>query len=38
VLFVWLANQAIGFGLLHYPWTASSFGWGVTIGVAALAG
>jgi hypothetical protein len=38
VLFVWLANQAIGFGLLHYPWTLSTVGWGVAIGVAALAG
>jgi hypothetical protein len=33
---VWLANQAVGFGLLHYPPTANSFGWGIAIGIAAL--
>jgi len=32
----WLANQAVGYGLLHYPWTPSSVAWGVTIGVAAV--
>ena len=37
VLVVWIANQAIGFGLLHYPCTASTFGWGLAIGVASLA-
>ena len=38
MLFVWLANQAVGFGLLGYPWTFSSFAWGLAIGIAALAG
>ncbi len=34
---VWLGNQAIGFGLLHYPQDASTFAWGGAIGMAALA-
>ena len=38
IAFVWLTNQLIGFGLLHYPWTLSTFAWGAAIGVAALAG
>jgi hypothetical protein len=33
---VWVANQAIGFGLLHYPWTLDTVLWGVFMGVAAL--
>ena len=33
----WLANQAIGFGLLHYPHDGDTIGWGVAMGVAALA-
>ena len=37
VLFAWVANQAVGFGLLHYPHTASTIGWGLAIGVAAVA-
>ena len=35
---LWLTNQAVGFGLLHYPWTASTFAWGVALGVAAVIG
>jgi hypothetical protein len=35
---LWLANQAVGFGLLHYPWTASTFAWGAALGVAAVIG
>ena len=31
---VWLANQAIGYGLLGYPWTGSSAAWGLAIGVS----
>lgn len=31
---VWLANQAIGYGLLGYPWTWDSAAWGLVIGVA----
>jgi hypothetical protein len=27
----WLANQAVGFGLLHYPWTADTLGWGLAL-------
>ena len=33
---VWLGNQAVGFGLLNYPWTAGSVGWGLAIGAAAV--
>lgn len=36
VLTVWLGNQAIGFGLLHYPHTSSTLGWGAAIGGACL--
>jgi hypothetical protein len=32
----WAASQAIGFGLLHYPHTASTFAWGLGLGTAAL--
>ena len=34
----WLANQAVGYGALHYPWTTNSIAWGAAIGVAALVG
>lgn len=33
---VWLANQAIGFGVLGYPWTVNTILWGFAIGGAAL--
>ena len=36
VLLAWSGNQAIGYGLLHYPRTPGSFGWGLAIGMAAL--
>ena len=32
---VWLANQAIGYGLLGYPWTWDSAAWGLAIGASA---
>jgi hypothetical protein len=35
---LWLANQAVGFGVLNYPWTAKTFAWGVAIGGAAVIG
>lgn len=35
---LWLANQALGYGVLHYPWTANGFGWGLAIGAAAVIG
>jgi len=38
VALVWLTNQVVGFGVLHYPWTLATFAWGAAIGVAALAG
>jgi hypothetical protein len=33
---VWLANQAVGFSVLHYPWTADCFAWGIGLGIVAL--
>lgn len=33
----WLVNQALGFGVQHYPVTAAAFGWGAAEGAAALA-
>lgn len=33
----WVVNQAIGFGLLGYPHDVSTLGWGVALGLAALA-
>lgn len=35
---VWLANQAIGFGLFHFPRTPDTFLMGMAIGGAAVAG
>ena len=34
---VWLANQAVGFGLLAYPVDFTSLAWGAALGAAALA-
>lgn len=36
VLLIWLANQAIGFGVLDYPWTLDSLAWGIVLGLASL--
>lgn len=36
VSLVWFANQAIGFGVLRYPWTADTLAWGAGLGVVAL--
>jgi hypothetical protein len=33
---VWLANQCVGFGVLHYPLTPDCFAWGVALGIVAL--
>lgn len=33
----WLANQGVGYGLLHYPRTWDSFAWGAVLGLSALA-
>ena len=33
---VWLANQAIGFVLLGYPYTLNAVAWGFVLGAAAL--
>lgn len=35
---IWLANQALGYGVLAYPWSIESVSWGFAIGAAALAG
>ncbi len=34
---VWFANQAIGFGLLHYPWTPDCLAWGLGLGIVSIA-
>lgn len=34
---VWLSNQAIGFLVLAYPVSGNSLGWGLALGLAALA-
>jgi hypothetical protein len=36
VMAIWLVNQAIGFGVLGYPWTLDTILWGFAIGAAAL--
>ncbi len=36
VMAIWLMNQAIGFGILGYPWTVDTILWGFAIGAAAL--
>jgi hypothetical protein len=33
----WLVNQAVGFGVLHYPWTAECAAWGLCLGAISLA-
>ena len=33
---VWLANQAVGFAFLGYPWTANCIAWGGALGLVAL--
>jgi hypothetical protein len=33
---LWLANQIVGFGFLHYPWDGSTLLWGAVLGVVAL--
>jgi len=38
IVAVWLADQAVGFGVLSYPWTAKTFAWGVAVGAAAVIG
>src|SRR5215470_8648884 len=35
---LWLTNQAVGFGVLHYPWSVSTLAWGAVLGVAAVVG
>jgi len=37
-LVAWLANQAVGFGLLQYPTDPTTVAWGVAIGLGTLAG
>jgi len=33
---IWLANQLVGFTILGYPWTTSTFVWGVVLGAVAI--
>jgi hypothetical protein len=33
---IWLANQAVGFAVLGYPWTLNTVLWGLGIGAAAV--
>lgn len=33
---VWFANQAVGFSVLHYPFTLDCFAWGIGLGIVAL--
>ena len=33
---VWLANQAVGYGILGYPRTFDGYAWGVAIGITVL--
>jgi hypothetical protein len=33
---VWLANQIVGFALLHYPLERAAFAWGAVLGATAL--
>jgi hypothetical protein len=33
---IWLTNQAVGYGVLDYPWSMESASWGIAIGTAAL--
>jgi hypothetical protein len=33
---IWLANQAVGFGALGYPWTLNTVLWGLSMGAAAV--
>lgn len=33
---VWLANQAVGFAVLGYPWDAATLAWGGALGIVAL--
>jgi hypothetical protein len=32
----WLANQALGYGVLGYPWSMASVSWGIALGATAL--
>jgi hypothetical protein len=33
---IWLANQAVGFGALGYPWTLNTALWGLAMGATAV--
>lgn len=36
ILSVWFANQLVGFTVVNYPWTASTFAWGLALGAVAI--
>ena len=33
---LWLVNQIIGFGFLHYPWDTMTLTWGAILGIVAV--
>ena len=33
---LWLVNQIVGFGFLHYPWDGTTLAWGAILGGVAL--
>ena len=33
---LWLINQIVGFGFLHYPWDGMTLGWGAILGGVAV--
>ena len=38
IIVAWVANQAVGYGFLHYPHTWDSLAWGIAIGTGAVVG
>jgi hypothetical protein len=36
VVSIWLVNQVLGFGIRQYPWTLSTFAWGLVLGLGAV--
>jgi hypothetical protein len=35
-LALWLVNQIVGFGFLHYPWDGTTLAWGAILGIIAV--
>ncbi|MFB2835960.1 hypothetical protein [Floridanema evergladense] len=36
VMTVWLVNQVLGFGFRQYPWTITTFAWGLVLALGAI--